>query len=326
MNFYVEALQDEHKILESVLDSYRNQLGGAIAKAFEALRSGSASRLMFCGMGSSYYAALSVIAPLNAAGIRATAHNCYELLHYNLDAIDANAVVVAISQSGNTPEVVSLVEASMKRAAATVTMFNNPDCRLKGMADAEMLLEIGPETPISNKTYYAQVAQLNLLAAWLTGGDLDKMLAEIRKAISWHDEYVAAQTQITGDLIDTLKGVTLCDVLGDDAQLGAALQAGLVMREMGGIPVCAHSLSDYNHGWFEIANPDYAMIIMADRLSENDEKMIAHCQKNGGRVLLFTPQRCSMKGLEMPEAPKSLLPLYTIVPAYFIAGLYRERA
>ena len=133
MNFYVEALQDEHKLLESVLDSYRNQLGGAVAKAFEALRSGSASRLMFCG-------------------IRATAHNCYELLHYNLDAIDANAVVVAISQSGNTPEVVSLVEASMKRAAATVTMFNNPDCRLKGMADAEMLLEIGPETPISNTT------------------------------------------------------------------------------------------------------------------------------------------------------------------------------
>ena len=37
MNFYVEALQDEHKLLESVLDSYRNQLGGAVAKAFEAL-------------------------------------------------------------------------------------------------------------------------------------------------------------------------------------------------------------------------------------------------------------------------------------------------
>lgn len=80
MNFYVEALQDEHKLLESVLDSYRNQLGGAVAKAFEALRSGSASRLMFCGMGSSYYAALSVIGsrsmPRAFARRRTTATSC----------------------------------------------------------------------------------------------------------------------------------------------------------------------------------------------------------------------------------------------------------
>lgn len=323
MNFYVEALQTEHLLLEKVLQSYRKQLENTAAMLLERMQNG-ANRLMFCGMGSSYYVALSIIAPLNNAGIRAQAYNCYELLHYNLNAIDDTAIVVAISQSGNTPEVISLMEQARTRAAATVAMFNQEDCRLRGMADNEVYLKIGPETPISNKTYYAQVAQLNILTTLLAGGDVDATISEIRRAIAWHGEYIAKQEPFTRMLVERLRGVTLCDVLGDDAQLGAALQSGLVMREMGRIPVCAHSLSDYNHGWFEIAAEGYAMVIMADHLSENDQKMIEHCEKSGGRVLVLAPEHSPWNEFEIPNAPASLLPLYTIVPAYFIAGMYRD--
>lgn len=323
MNFYLEALQNEHLLLEGVLQSYCIQLKKTAANILFGLNAG-AKRLVFCGMGSSYYAALSVIALLNKAGIRAEAYNCYELLHYNLNAIDDRDIVILISQSGNTPEVVSLMEYAVNNAYDTVAMFNNPDCRLRGMSKNEVLLQIGPETPISNKTYYAQVAQLNILSALLVGENVDEVVAEIHKAIVWHGEYITKQKQLTQQLIEELKGVALCDVLGDDAQLGAALQSGLVMREMGKIPACAHSLSDYNHGWFEIASEGYAMIIMADRLSENDQKMIDHCKKNGGRVVLLVPGHSLWSEFEIPNVAASLLPLYTIVPAYFIAGMYRE--
>lgn len=59
---------------------------------------------------------MSVIVLLSKAGIRAKAYNCYESLHYNLNAIDDTDIVILIPQSGNTFEVVSLMEYAVNYA------------------------------------------------------------------------------------------------------------------------------------------------------------------------------------------------------------------
>lgn len=325
MNFYLEALQDEHLLLKSVLNDYRAQVDAVAQRIRKLLEEGAANRLLFCGMGSSLYAAYSVMADLNNGGVRAEALNCYETMRYASGRIDAKTILIAISQSGNTPEILRLMENTRESAALTVSMFNNEDCRLKGMADMEILLKIGRETHISNKTYYAQVAQLNLFAAAILGRDTVPVLSGILRAIDYHADFVAHQKENIEKITAFIGDADLVDLLGDDAQLGAALQAGLVLREMSLRNFCAHSLSDYNHGWFEVARPGYVMMILADALSENDRKMIDFCLSHGGKVALLSPEKPPFEDsrilhIALEDADRALLPLYSIVPCYFAAG------
>ena len=325
MNFYLEALQDEHILLKNVLVSYCAQAKEAAAKIRSLLESGRANRILFVGMGSSLYAAYSVISRMNNNGVRTETRNCFELLTYANGVVDEKTVLIMISQSGNTPEAVETLEKLKSTAALSISMINNEECRMRGMADMDMPLGIGKETHISNKTYYAQVAQLNILATAILGGDPAETAAQVEKAIAWHGDYVAHQQEYIQPIVDFMKGTDMVDLLGDDAQLGAALQAGLVIREMTLRNICTHSLSDYNHGWFEIARPGYMMVIFADILSPNDYKMIDFCLNHGGKAMILSPEKVERESenllhIRLPEAEKGVLPLYTILPCYFIAG------
>lgn len=325
MNFYLAALQNEHLLLKNVLENYCTQAEKAAAKIRSLLESGTANRILFVGMGSSLYAAYSVISRMNNTGIRTEARNCFELLTYANGVVDEKTVLIMISQSGNTPEAVSTLEKLKSTAALSIAMINNEDCRMRGMADMDMPLGIGKETHISNKTYYAQVAQLNILATAVLGGNPAETAAQVEKAIAWHDNYVVHQQEYIQPIVDFMKDTDMVDLLGDDAQLGAAMQAGLVIREMTLRNICTHSLSDYNHGWFEIARPGYMMVIFADTLSPNDYKMIDFCLNHGGKAMILSPERVMRENenllhVQLPEAEKGILPLYSILPCYFIAG------
>lgn len=186
------------------------------------------------------------------------------------------------------------------------------------------------ETPISNKTYYGQVALLNLLAEELTFGDYTGMEEKIKKAIVWHEEFVHCQKELTQPILDFMEDADFIDILGDDSQGGAALQTGLVWREMLDQDVAYYSLSDYSHGWFDIARKHYLMIILTDRITEMDRRVIAHCHKHDGKVLILSKEDEKMISENMmyyplPAVENSLLPLYSIVPMYFVAGIIPEK-
>lgn len=326
MNDYLQALQDEHRILESVLDDLCSQARMAAELIGKLLREKKADRIVFAAMGSSLYAARGIVSRLCTSGIPADVYNGYELLHYNTGVIDEKTILFLVSQSGSTPEICELNRICRDRAAHTISFINDEDCALRGQTETELFLRMGKETPISNKTYYAQVAFFNLLAQSLEEKEMDPMCAAIRHAIAFHQDYVEHQEEYTGPLMEFLKDCRMIDILGDDAQGGAAFQAGLVLREMVRLPIAPMSLSDYSHGWFDIAGEGYAMILFTDEVRAFDERMIRHCLDKGGKVLLISPvcQLPDHKNLltyRIPGADNSLLPLYSVVPAYFMAGM-----
>ncbi|MCI9594938.1 MAG: SIS domain-containing protein [Lachnospiraceae bacterium] len=330
MNDYLEALQGEHRLLLNALPSYypsAERTGRAIRQMMET---GRANRIIFAGMGSSLYAAKSVLAQLNQNGFFSLAVNAYELITQMPGMVDQKTILVGISQSGNTPEVITLMKYAKTTAAMTVAMFNQEESQLKGLAGEELMLGVGRETPISNKTYYAQVAQLQVLACAILGEFFRDVTKEIHKAVDWHQIYVENQQERTLPIIEFLAGTRLLDLLGDGAQGGAAQQAGLVLREMTKFNVSSLSASDFSHGWFDTAGCGHTAVYFCDEITALDQKMIEHCLSQGSKVLLLCAGEYLMRHkhlmkISLPQGKGGLLPLYSVVPFYFLAGIGKEK-
>jgi glucosamine--fructose-6-phosphate aminotransferase (isomerizing) len=86
-------------------------------------------------------------------------------------AVDvSDSVVIALSQSGRTPDVVAYVERTRARGALTVALTNEPDSDLGRAAEIVLPLAAGPERAVAaTKTYVNQLAGLALLAAGAAG-------------------------------------------------------------------------------------------------------------------------------------------------------------
>src|SRR5918992_5632676 len=91
-------------------------------------------------------------------------------VHYETDLDLAGSIVIGLSQSGRTPDVVEYVERARGRGAFTVALTNDLASELASAAEAVLPLGAGEEHAIAaTKTYLNQVAALALLAGHAAG-------------------------------------------------------------------------------------------------------------------------------------------------------------
>src|SRR6185503_19080520 len=84
-------------------------------------------------------------------------------VYYGADVDVSDSVVIALSQSGRTPDVVAYVERARTRGALTVALTNEPDSDLDRAAEIVLSLAAGPERAVAaTKTYVNELAGLAL--------------------------------------------------------------------------------------------------------------------------------------------------------------------
>jgi glucosamine--fructose-6-phosphate aminotransferase (isomerizing) len=138
-----------------------------------ARRAGRARHVRLIAHGSSDNAAsYGVYAFALLANVAAFRESISLLTYYGTAPDLRDSIVVAISQSGRTPDVVEYVRAARRRGALTVALTNDPGSPLAEGSDVVVPLCAGPEEAIAaTKTYSASIAALALLAAAVGGTD-----------------------------------------------------------------------------------------------------------------------------------------------------------
>ena len=87
---------------------------------------------------------------------------------YGAEPRFGRALVIGISQSGASPDIVGVLAAARRQGAPTLAITNEPDSALADAAEQVLALEAGPELAVAaTKTYTAEVLALALLAAGL---------------------------------------------------------------------------------------------------------------------------------------------------------------
>ena len=223
-----------------VLDDRTLQVGLATL-ASEVRASG---QLLLTGMGASLHAAEAIASLLRDQGVRAWALPTSELVHYG-ERLPV-APTLAISQSGDSAEIVRLVE----RARAGVHGLTlNPDGRLA--ARGALVMPGGPERAFAaTRSFTSIVAALMILADQLDAGvDPDGLPDALERALVESEGSAA---------VDVLRAFHDADTLiftGRGPLWGVASYAALLFMELARVPSVALEAAQLRHGPLEVGRP-----------------------------------------------------------------------
>ena len=185
-------------------------------------------------MGASFHALHPLFLQLNEYGYTAVAIETSELVHSLERWFEPETLIIAISQSGESAEVIRLLEENRGRAAI-VGVTNAADSALALGANAAMFTLAGNEFSVSCKTYVTALMALHLLGGFLCGCDASQTRDELAQSIpavasylrDWKDHVFEMMAEIgqARDLFLLGRGASLAAAGGgraDHQRIGAA--------------------------------------------------------------------------------------------------------
>jgi glutamine---fructose-6-phosphate transaminase (isomerizing) len=238
--------------------------------------------------------------------------------HYGALLDLSDSLVVSVSQSGATAEIVETQEWARRCGAATVAVTNVAGSPLAVGADAALVTQAGPEVAVpATKTYLTQLVALAVLADALGArpsltGDLDRV-PDVVAGLLDADVSAAAEA---------LAGADRVVVSGRGLLLGTALETALKMEETCLRPVRGYSYADLRHGPISVVSEGLLAVLVASAggpLAAPMADLVRDLQGRGARVLGIGGAAdfaglCDLH-LAGPDLPETVEPIASIVPS-----------
>lgn len=238
-----------------------------------------------------------------------------------------DSAVLAVSQSGETPDVVEYVRRARARGALTVGVTNNTDSTLANEAELVIPLHAGQERAVAaTKTYMNSLAVLALLAGHLAGrgqeiGDGLRATADIIEEAT-----AALEAQVATTASD-FAYIGRMFVIGRGLELATAREIGLKLQETCRVAADALSATDFAHGPVNAVDPFFPVWTIATIEEANLPAVLeaARRARNAGATLLVAGTAAqhvdgAAYRFTTPTAPAPVFsPLVSAVPGQLFA-------
>lgn len=236
----------------------------------------------------------------------------------------ADALVIGVSQSGRSPDVVAVVEDARAQGALTLAITNDPASELARAAAFVLDLAAGPERAVAaTKTYVAELAAVALLSAAL-GADGDVGASPLIRIADAIDAATAGEPDVAAVAADG--GPDRCVVLGRGFQYPTAREWSLKLKEVAGILADPYSAADFEHGPITLVGEGFPVLAVATtgRALPGVVALLERLAATGADLLIASDDR-AVRGLgrhsiALPVGvPEWLAPIVAIVPAQLYA-------
>jgi glucosamine--fructose-6-phosphate aminotransferase (isomerizing) len=235
-----------------------------------------------------------------------------------------DAIVIGVSQSGASPDVVSVVAEGARQGAMSVAITNDPSSPLAAAAAHVVDLGAGEERSVAaTKTYTASLAAIAALVA-----EGDRALTD---DVARLPGTLAAQLALTGAAEAAVAAAVDWErltVVGRGAHYATAFEAALKVRELAGIVAEAYSPADLLHGPIATTGPGQPVLAIAPAgpTEESMRELVATARERGALVAAIGHDPAlGDPFLEMVDVPEWLGPVVAIVPAQLLAVGLAER-
>ena len=313
---YFQDLMDQPAALEATLAGL--EATPELHAMASRLRGGGFDRVVLTGMGSSYHALHPLNLELIGHGLTALMEETSELVYYKSRFFDRRTLFIVVSQSGQSAEVVRMLEVNQGRASI-IGVTNTPDSPLARQADVMVLTRAGSEFSVSCKTYVSALAALTWLGHLLCSHSLEKSRIELDHAPAAAERYLSRWEDHVDSLVEKLRCVRHLFLAGRGASLATVGIGGLIVKESDHFHAEGMSCAAFRHGPFEMLSPETFVLVFAGHQSTCalNAGLVRDIVKHGGRSELVAEDALS-EAFRLPVAPPAVRPILEILPAQMI--------
>lgn len=314
-------IQEQPAVLQTVLE---RELGAVQALA-ERIRQRVPRYVVLAARGSSDNAARYgqyLLGAFNGITAALATPSLYTL--YQRPPSLEDALVIGVSQSGQSPDIVSVLAEGRSQGALTVAITNDTNSPLAQTAQTTLDLSAGPEVSLAaTKTYTSSLMILAMLsAAW--AGDTER-LAALQRVPQWAAAVLEDLPRVL-KIAERYRYMEACVVTGRGFNYATAFEVALKLKELTYTMAEPYSSADFQHGPVAIveqgfpvlavlpegaAAPD--MLTFLKSLQAREPELLVISSLDEALALAHTP-------LPLPAGiPEWLSPLLAILPGQMFA-------
>jgi len=231
------------------------------------------------------------------------------------------ALVVGISQSGQSPDIVNVLEEGRRQGKLTLAITNAPTSPLAATAELMIHIDAGVEEAVAaTKTYTAQLTTIALLSVALREDTaslnvLRRLPDRLAQALALEPEIARAAQRY--------RYMEQCVVLGRGFNYATAFEWALKMKELSYTVVTAYSSADFQHGPIAMVARGFPVfaVVPSGAVFEDVLALLKRLkEKHQVELFVISDRQQALDladtGLLLPEdVPEWLSPIVSIVPA-----------
>ncbi len=234
------------------------------------------------------------------------------------------ALVLGISQSGKSPDIVAVLAEARRQGVLTAAITNFPDSDLGRQADFVLELNAGLERSIAaTKTYTGELAAIALLSAMMAGREEMQMeLARIPRIVAATLELEPEVARISA----RYRYMRDCVVIGRGYNYATAFELALKLKELTYTMAEPYSSADFLHGPLALIEHGFPAVVFAPRgkMLPSIREFMETLRERGAEIIAVSDDAEALAlahvPLELPRTvPEWLSPLTAIIPGQLFA-------
>jgi glutamine---fructose-6-phosphate transaminase (isomerizing) len=236
-----------------------------------------------------------------------------------------NALVVGVSQSGQSPDIVSVLEEGRKQNCLTLAITNIPDSPLAKAADFVLDIQAGPEKAVAaTKTYTTELMAIAMLSTALSNSD--EQWRQLASVPQWAEQALALDKRIA-QMTQRFRYMSQCVVLGRGFNYATAFEWALKLKELTYIIAEPYSSADFQHGPIAMVEGGFPVLAVVPngRVYDSMLDMLTRLRRGKNAELVVISDNVDALALAQspiqlpPQIPEWLTPLVGILPAQLFA-------
>lgn len=235
-----------------------------------------------------------------------------------------DGLVIGISQSGQSPDIVAVLEEGRRQGAPTLAITNDPASPLAAQSDYSFPLHAGEERAVAaTKTYTAQLAALALLSCTL--GDDSGRLEALRR-VPLAVERVLGHEELIAGAVERYRYMETCVVLGRGYNYATAFEIALKLKELNYLIAESYSSADFMHGPIAVVGSGFPALVVAPsgKMFDTIRDFSLEIKSRGAELIIISDRQDllaeAVTPLPLPEGvPEWLSPIVAVVPGQLFA-------
>lgn len=289
----------------------------------DLLRAQQFRRVVLTGMGASFHALQPLTIALASHGMTAMAVETSELIHHTPALLDGGSLIVVVSQSGRSGEIVRLVEQASGRATL-IGITNDPASPLAQRAAHCLVTGAGDEATVSCKTYVSALIALAWLRGHLLGEELGPLREQLARAPGWVTRWFDEVGPLGRAIEAQASGLDGCEhvfLVARGPSLAAAGEGALIIKEASQVHAEAMSAAAFRHGPLEMAAAGMVVVIYegGEPTAALNRKLAQELDATGARVILVGPSAPAGAFRVHEGVPVDVRPILEVLPAQLLS-------